>query len=70
MASSWMESPADKDRLLLKHYDRRFRCEDNNAAFTHVRPHYYRVRQAELCHPLYAVGQLTTAFYAKCKDIA
>ncbi len=31
---------------------RRFRCEDNNVAFTHVQPHYYRVRRVEPCHPL------------------
>ncbi len=32
--------------------DRRFRFEDNNVAFTHVKPHYYRVRQVEPCHQL------------------
>ncbi len=32
--------------------DRRFRCEDNNVAFTNVQPHYYRVRQVEPCHQL------------------
>ncbi len=26
--------------------------EDNNVAFAHVQPHYYRVRQGELCHQL------------------
>ncbi len=30
----------------------RFRCEDNNIAFTNVQPHYYRVRQLEPCHHL------------------
>ncbi len=54
MASSWMENPTDKDRLLLTHTngDRRFQCEDNNVALTNVQPHYYRVRQVELCHHL------------------
>ncbi len=41
-----MENPTDKDRLLLKHH-RRAWCEDNKVAFTHVQPHYYRVRQVE-----------------------
>ncbi len=31
---------------------RHFRCEDNNVAFTHVQPQYYRVRQMEPCHQL------------------
>ncbi len=53
MASSWMENPTDKDRLLLNtNGDHRFRCEDNNVAFTHVQPHYYRVRSVEPCHHL------------------
>ncbi len=33
-------------------FDRRFRCEDNNVAFTPVQPHYFRVRQVEACHQL------------------
>ncbi len=33
-------------------YDRRFRCEDNNVAFTNVQPHYHRVRQVEPCYHL------------------
>ncbi len=32
--------------------DRRFRCEDNNVAFTNVQPHFYRVRQVEPCYQL------------------
>ncbi len=28
----------------------RFRCEDNNVAFTRVQPHYYRKLQVEPCH--------------------
>ncbi len=31
---------------------RRFRCEDNNIAFTQVQPHDYRVWQVEPCHQL------------------
>ncbi len=59
--------------------DRRFRCEDDNVAFTHLRPHYYRVRQVEPCHQLDEVArrsslgampkqqqqQHTLAFYTK-----
>ncbi len=54
MASSWMESPNDKGMVLLKHQwlDRRFRCQDNNVAFTNVQPHYYRVRLVEPRHHL------------------
>ncbi len=54
MALSGMENPTDKDRLVLEHQrlDRRFRCEDNNVAFTNVQPHFYRVRQVEPCHRL------------------
>ncbi len=54
MASSWMENPTDKDRLLLKHQwlDHRFQCEDNNVAFTNVQPLYFCVRQVEPCHNL------------------
>ncbi len=53
-ASSWMENPIDKERLLLKHQwlDHRFCCEDNNVAFTYVQPHHYRVGQVEPCHQL------------------
>ncbi len=29
--------------------DRRSQCEDNNVVFTHVQPHYNRVRQVEPC---------------------
>ncbi len=29
-----------------------FRREDNNVTFTHVQPHYHRVRQVESCHHL------------------
>ncbi len=39
---------SDKDKLLLKH--QHFRYEDNNVAFTHVLPYFYRVRQVEPCH--------------------
>ncbi len=41
IASSWMENPTDKDRLLLKHQMRipRFRCEDKNFDFMGVQPH-------------------------------
>ncbi len=54
MASSWMENPTKKDGLLPKHQwlDSRFRCEDNNFAFTNVQPHYFRVLQVEPCHHL------------------
>ncbi len=53
MASSWMENPAYKDMLLLKHHcARRFHWENNNVNFMHVQPHYYRVRQVEPCHHL------------------
>ncbi len=31
------------------YYDCRFRCKDNNVAFTNVQPHNYRVRQVEPC---------------------
>ncbi len=49
-----MKHPTDKDGLLLKHQwlARRFRCEDNNVAFTNVQPHYYCVRQVEPCQHL------------------
>ncbi len=45
-----MKNPTDKDGLLLKHQwlAHRFRCEDNNVAFTNVQPHYYRVRQVDV----------------------
>ncbi len=31
---------------------RRFWCEANNVAFTHMQPHFYSVRQVEPCHHL------------------
>ncbi len=33
-------------------YARRFQCDDNDVAFTHVQPHYYLVRHVEPCHQL------------------
>ncbi len=53
MASSWMENPTNMLGYCSNtNYGRRFRCEDNNVAFTHVKPHYYCVRQVEPCHQL------------------
>ncbi len=45
-ASSWMENPTDKHRLLLEHQwlDRHLECEDNNVGFANVQPDYYRAR--------------------------
>ncbi len=40
-----MESPADKDGLLLRH----LRCEDSNVSVTHVQPRYNRVQYEEPC---------------------
>ncbi len=37
--------------------DRRFRCGDNNVAFTNVQLHYYRVRSVEPCHHLGRISQ-------------
>ncbi len=40
--------------------DGRFRCEDNNVAFTSVQPHYYCVWQVEPCHPLSEVARCSS----------
>ncbi len=47
----WIENPRHKNWLIL--IDQvRIRCEDNNVAFMHVQPHFYRVWQVEPCHRL------------------
>ncbi len=52
MASSFRETPTDKDGLLLKN-----RCEDNDVNFLYMQPHYYRMWQAEPCNRLSAVAR-------------
>ncbi len=50
--SGWKILPTREGYCSNTNSAHRFRFEDNNVEFTHVQPHYYRVRQVEPCHQL------------------
>ncbi len=60
-------SPTRKGYCSNTNGERRYRCEDNNVAFTNVQPYYYRVRQVEPCRHLGLSSQaLILSILAHC----